>query len=61
MNRVSFWDILSAGIIIFSGVNIFWGYKIPLFSFAGDPLVKSAMTGVSVFLVSMIINGAKKH
>jgi hypothetical protein len=60
MNRVSFWDILFAGIVIFSGINLFWGDKIPLFDFAGDPLVKMAMTAVSAFLISVFIGGMKK-
>ncbi len=61
MYKVGFWDILATGVIIFSGVNIFWGDKIPLFDFAGDPLVKMAMMGVSIFLVSMIAGGMRKH
>jgi len=61
MYKVGFWDILAAGVIIFSGVNIFWGDKIPLFDFVSDPLVKMAMTVVSVFLISMFVNGKKKR
>lgn len=61
MYKIGFWDILAAGVIIFSGVNMFWGDKIPLFDFVSDPTVKAAMTIVSVFLVSMIANGMRKR
>jgi len=61
MYKVGFWDILAASVVVFSGVNMFWGDKIPLFDFVSDPLVKMAMTIVSVFLVSMIAKGMRKH
>jgi len=61
MYKIGFWDILVAGVVVFSGVNIFWGDKIPIFDFVSDPLVKMAMTGVSIFLVSMIANGMRKR
>lgn len=61
MNKVSFWDILSAMVVIFSGVNLFWGDKIPLFNFAEDPQVKGAMIGVSVYIISKLIGGIRKN